>query len=255
MTLIFGHAGTATAPSNTLESFQSVIDQQADGLVKDHTYAELARLNASTSVEGYPPTRIPLLADVLDMFSQTGLEVNIEIKSGVVIYPGIEQEILDIVNRAGMSRHVCYSSFNHYSLLAIRQIEPHALIAPLYSTGLVNPWDYVASLPAQAVHPFFLNLTAAAQMVPGLDPIEEFHRRHIIVRAWTVDDPVTLHWLFAHDVDAVITNQPALARRVLDDVNSKQDRNGNATDANQTPPSSQSHHHDTSEHDKQGARA
>ena len=268
MTTILGHAGAATAPPNTLESFQSAIDQQADGteldvqmtgdgqvvcihdehlerltdgtgLVKDHTYAELSKLNASVSVDGYPRTRIPLLAEVLDLFSKAGLEVNIEIKSGMIIYPGIERAVLDVVSRTVMSEHVCYSSFNHYSLLEVRRLDPHARIAPLYSTGLVNPWDYVASLHAQAVHPFFLNLTAAEQMVPGLDPIEEFHRHDIIVRAWTVDDPATLRWLFEHGVDAVITNEPARARRVLEAINGPgsptDDKLGTATASSSSP--------------------
>ena len=245
MTIILGHAGAAVAPPNTIESFQAVIDQQADGteldvqltkddevvcihdehlerltngsgLVRDHTYAQLAKLNASASVEGYPPTRIPLLSEVLDLFSQGPYEVNVELKSGMVIYPGIERAVLDVVAQSPMRERVYYSSFNHYSLLNIRKLDPSAPIAPLYSTGLVNPWDYVMSIGAQGVHPFYLNLTAASQMVPGLDPVARFHERGIAVRAWTVDDPATLSWLFDHQVDAVITNVPALAREVLE---------------------------------------
>ena len=245
MTIILGHAGTKAAPPNTLESFQTVIDQHADGteldvqltsdgevvcihdetldrltdgfgLVKDHTYAELAKLNASASMEGYARTRIPLLSEVLSLFSQGHYEVNVELKSGMVLYPGIEQAVLDVVARSSMRERVYYSSFNHYSLLKIHQLDPEAFIAPLYSTGLVNPWDYVASIGAQAVHPFYLNLTAASQMVPGLDAIAGFHEHGITVRAWTVDDPATLLWLFEHQVDAVITNVPAIARKVLE---------------------------------------
>ena len=246
MTTILGHAGTAAAPPNTLESFQSVISQHADGteldvqmtkdgrivcihdehlerltdgsgLVGDHTYEELCGLNASISVPGYPRTHIPLLSEALDLFASAGTyEINIEIKSTMVIYPGIEQAILDVVAESPMRDRVFYSSFNHYSLLKIRELDPRSRIAPLYSTGLAYPWKYVASLGAEGVHPFFLNLTSADQMVPGLDPIAEFHRHGIVVRAWTVDDPRTLLWLFDHNVDAVITNVPGQARQILE---------------------------------------
>ena len=246
MTKILGHAGAASvAPPNTLEAFREAIAQGADGTeldvqltadsqvvcihderlerltdgtgwVKDHTYEQLSQLDASRSQPGFAPTRIPLLADVLELMGRAGLEVNVELKTGVVLYPGLEQKVLDVVAASGIADRVYYSSFNHYSLLEIRRLSPTAPIAPLYSAGLVEPWAYVERLGATGVHPLYLNLTQAEHLGTGLDPIAEFHSRGIAVRPWTVDDPEALDWLFRHGVDAVITNSPAAARRVLE---------------------------------------
>ena len=153
---------------------------------------------------------------MLELFRPAGLEVNVELKTGVVLYPGLERKVLDVVAQSGIADRVYYSSFNHYSLLTIRELSPAAPIAPLYSAGLVEPWTYVERLGAQGVHPLYLNLTQAEHLGTGLDPIAEFHARGIAVRAWTVDDPEALAWLFEHGVDAVITNSPATARAVLE---------------------------------------
>ncbi len=41
-------------------------------------------------------------------------------------------------------------------------------------------------------------------------------QRGYLVNVWTVDDPHTLHALAAMGVDAVITNDPARTRQILE---------------------------------------
>lgn len=240
MTMILGHAGAAhMMPSNTMEAFEQAIREEADGteldvqmssdgqlvcihdayldnstdgqgLVRDHTYAYLSRLNFSRQMPGYiQPTRIPLLADVLDLYqAHSDLVVNIEIKSAEVIYPSIERKIVDLVREHHMSDRVWYSSFNHFSLLELRAYDPQAIIAPLYNEGLVAPWIYAKTLNTDIVHPFYRNLTEGPGVWDGLQ------EHHIRAAAWTVDDDTDLQWMFDHHVNMVITDNPEHARQL-----------------------------------------
>lgn len=50
----------------------------------------------------------------------TGLTINVELKTGVVFYPEIEERVLDLTARMGLEERVWYSSFNHYTVQRIK---------------------------------------------------------------------------------------------------------------------------------------
>ena len=126
---IYAHRGaSAYAPENTLPAFQAAMEQGADGieldvhlsrdgelvvihdeeldrttngtgLVKDHTLAELKKLCADNGMSGYGDVRIPTLQEVLELVKPSGMLVNIELKTGILWYEGIEKKknILDYI--------------------------------------------------------------------------------------------------------------------------------------------------------------
>ncbi|WP_133119381.1 glycerophosphodiester phosphodiesterase family protein [Bifidobacterium scaligerum] len=241
-TTILGHAGAAhAAPSNTMEAFRLAIAEGADGteldvqmtgdgqlvcihdaqldamtdghgFLRDKTYDYVSRLNFSIQMPGYmKPTRVPLLSEVLELFrNQPGFVVNIEIKSAEVIYPDIERRIVDLVHKYDMADRVWYSNFNHFSLLTLREYDPDAVIAPLYNEGLVEPWKYAETMHTDVIHPFYRNLTEG----PGI--LEGLKKHSIRPVAWTVDDEDDIRWMIEHDVPAIITDRPAVARSIRD---------------------------------------
>lgn len=93
------------------------IDRTTNGksMVERFTMAELQALDAggwfSPEFRG---VKIPTMDDVLDEFQGSNLHFNIEIKSDVVIYPGIEQAVLKLVVERRLENRVAVSSFNHY---------------------------------------------------------------------------------------------------------------------------------------------
>ena len=132
MTYVWAHRGASGyAPENTLEAFALADKMKADGIeldvhlskddeiivthdenvqrvtcgvdamVKDLTLAELKKLDVYNGIEGYRNVRIPTLPEVLDFLKTNNLYLNIELKTGIVLYDGIEQKTIDAVRAAG----------------------------------------------------------------------------------------------------------------------------------------------------------
>ena len=132
-TKIFAHRGASGyAPENTLEAFALAITQGADGIeldvqltkdgipvvihdetidrvtekkgwVKDYTLKKLKELTVlKNKFPEYSAAKIPTLEEVLDAVKASGIQVNIELKTGIYWYPEIEQKVADLVKKAGM---------------------------------------------------------------------------------------------------------------------------------------------------------
>ncbi len=233
-TMIWGHRGaSAYAPENTMEAYRLAQEMGADGIeidihrtkdghlvvahdetvdrcsdgkgrIVDKTLAELLELDFSNGFDRYSNVRIPTLEQVLEFIKSTGLFLNIEIKSGIVIYENIEAQTLHLVTRMGLNEKVIYSSFNHYSLMLIKRMDPSANIGLLYSEAMVDPWIYAQHLKADAIHPYYATL-----MVPGT--VDGCKERGIKIHPWTVDNPDHMAWMFKEEVEAIITNRPDIA--------------------------------------------
>ena len=242
MVKIWAHRGaSAQAPENTLLSFAKAIDMKADGfeldvqltsdgipvvchdfeidrvsngkgLIKDHTLSELRRMNFNRHFPEQGFATIPTLAEVFDLIRPTDLEINVEIKSGQVIYPGIEEKILSLEKTFSLEGRIWYSSFNHLSVMKIRQLEPASRCGVLFDCVLVDPWTYAARLGVQAIHPYHSILA-----YPGL--VKACKESGIAIHAWTVDKPEDLRRAFGLGIEAVITNRPDLAREILEREN------------------------------------
>lgn len=219
MTQIWAHRGaSADAPENTIEAFSLAADQGADGIeldvqlsadgelvvihdetvdrttagsgaVADHSRSDLADLG------------VPTLGEVFDAVAPTGMAVNVELKNGIKFYPGIERAVLRCIDDHRMRARVLVSSFNHYSLKTVQQLDAGIPLGLLFAEGLYLPWEYAAEFGAAAIHPALPFL-----QVPGV--VEYAHAAGIAVNVWTVDEPDHLAACVAAGVDAIITNRP-----------------------------------------------
>lgn len=237
-TKIWAHRGaSAAAPENTMEAFRLAHEMGADGIeldvhltadgevvvahdetisrcsngqgrLLDLTLAELRAFDFSYGKPGYREVRIPTLAEVLAFAKDTGMTVNVELKTFPIAYEGIEALALQRVREAGMENRVVWSSFNHYSLMRLRELAPDAAIGLLYMEPLYRPGRYAADFGAQAVHPF-----APTLLNPGV--VEDCRANGIGIHVWTVDAEDDLETCARMELDAVITNVPDVARRVI----------------------------------------
>lgn len=228
---IYAHRGaSAEAPENTLGAFQLAIEQGVDGIELDiqmsadgqivvihdekldrttngtglvvaHTYEQLKELNAAAHFEAWNRQEpIPLLSQVLELIAPTQLELNIELKNGVIPYTGMEEAVIRMVREFGMEKRVIFSSFNHYSVVNMAQKAPEIETAILYVAGIYEPWNYALPLGVKSLHPFFYG--AAPEIVKGAQ------HAGMKVRPYTVDELDDLKRMIAIGVDAVITNYP-----------------------------------------------
>ena len=230
MSTIYAHRGASGhAPENTLEAFQLAIQMGADGieldvhlssdgelvvihdetvdrttngtgLVSGKTLAQLKQLDASKGMEGFSGVRIPTLAEVYDLIRDTGLLVNVEIKTDNIQYADIEKKCLALEREKGMEGRVIYSSFNHYTLANVVALDPEAKTGLLYMSGLYQPWEYAKLAGASYIHPFLRNL-----LLPGL--VDGCRENGIGINLWTVNDENTMRACLKQGV-GIITDYP-----------------------------------------------
>lgn len=231
-TKIFAHRGaSAYRPENTLEALSLAVGHNADGieldvhlskdghvvvahderlervsngcgLINDHTLEELKRLNFNKLFPDQPECRIPTLGEVYSLVKDTPLEVNVELKTTELMYPKLPKKLLELEREFSMEDRVLYSSFNHYSLLAVKNINPKARIGLLYAMGLVDPWIYARHVSAHAIHPHYSIMAALPETVVNC------HEKGIAVNVWTVDEPQVAALMMKSEVDTIITNKP-----------------------------------------------
>lgn len=233
MTLIWAHArSTAVTAVNTLESYTQAVVEGADGLeldvhltrdghlvcchdgrlplpdggtltVGDATLSELAQVVVGDDSTG--PTRIPLLRDVYELLAPTSLQLNVEVKNLVHRYPGIVEHVRRSVRDSGMRDRITVSSFHHSLLTELQERDPAVQTAALYADGIIEPWNYFASIGITQVHPHF-----SALFDHGV--LDGLLRENFVVRAWTVDDPQLWERYVTAGISGIITNDPVGAQ-------------------------------------------
>ena len=238
MSIILGHRGASGyAPENTLEAFRLAMEQGADGfeldvhlssdgeliimhdetvdrttngsgLIQSFTLKELKELDASNGMPQHKGAKIPTLGELYDLIQDTRHVVNVEIKTDQIVYPGIAEKVLKLEQEKGMEGRILYSSFNHYTLMELRQIKPDVQYGILYSDGLYEPWKYAKSIGAQYIHPHWRTL-----LYPGM--IEGSLAAGIGINPWTVNDEEIMALCIRHGI-GVITNYPDKALAIRD---------------------------------------
>jgi len=233
MSLIFGHRGASGhAPENTLEAFRLAMEMGADGfeldvhmsrdgelvvihdesvdrttdgtgLVKDLTLAQLKSLDASNGMGNYRDARIPTLGEVFDLIRNTHHIVNVEVKTDECFYPQIEEKCLALAKEKGVEDRVIYSSFNHYTLIRLRQLKPDAKLGMLFGDIMIKPWEYAQNMDVDYLHPMKMNI-----YVPGF--ADDARRAGYGINMWTINDAQTIQHCLDQNV-GIITNYPDVA--------------------------------------------
>jgi len=233
---IWCHCGAYdSAPENTLTSFQLAADMGAygveldiqltrdgevvvihdetvdrtssgSGYVKDFTLSEIKKLNLNKyDISSLSHIEIPTLAEVLELLKPTQLKINIEFKTGVFEYEGIEAKALNIAMQNNMTDRIVWSSFNHYSVQELKQLEREAEIALLCAGEVFVTGEQCEKMGAAALHPN-INQIHYSKLV------KECHSRGIKVRAWTINNLHELQLAKSLNIDGIFTNSIGLVR-------------------------------------------
>ncbi|MBC8078723.1 MAG: glycerophosphodiester phosphodiesterase [Gorillibacterium sp.] len=238
--LIYAHRGASgDAPENTMAAFRLAVQQGAEGieldiqmsqdgelvvihdesldrttngsgLVAHHRVAELKRLDASNRFPEYRGESIPLLQEVLEYLAPTSLELNIELKNGIILYEGMEEKVIRLVKEYAMENRIVFSSFNHYTLVKLARLAPDIERGILYGEGLYEPWKYATSIKAAALHAHYF--AVHPEIVAGA------HAAGVKIRPWTVNEDADIRRMIAMGVDAVITNYPARMKAIREQM-------------------------------------
>ncbi len=230
---VIAHRGAAgAAPENTMAAFELAIaegadwieldvQENADGTVivaHDQDYMRMSRdprkvwqvtdedlrtidIGSWFSPE-FASQRTPTLRQALEL-ARGRVGVFIELK-----YYGhdeqLESRVAEIVEAVGMERHVVIMSLKLDGLLKMRSLRPD------WTLGLLNTAS-VGDLTRLDVD--FLALNGKASTPPT---IRRARRANKKVYSWTINDPVQVSVMLSRGVAGVITDDPGMARQVLE---------------------------------------
>jgi glycerophosphoryl diester phosphodiesterase len=233
----FAHrGGTSSAPENTLPAFQHAVDLgyryletdvqlTADGvLVAFHdddlqrTTGRVGRINQlswsevrSALVGGREP--IPLLEDLLGSFPDA--RINIDCKSDEAV-----DALVSTLRRTASLDRVCIGSFSTRRLQRLRtllgddvctSLGPFEVVRWLAS-GLVGARRAMPGLPCAQVPVGMSGIRVVTER-----SVAAAHAAGMHVHVWTINDEAEMNRLLDLGVDGIMTDDPALLRRVLEE--------------------------------------
>ncbi|MDV7757726.1 glycerophosphodiester phosphodiesterase [Liquorilactobacillus mali] len=211
-TLIFGHRGfPAKYAENSLEGFRYAIEHHIDGLEFDvhltkdnipvvlHDETVDRTTNEKGEIRSFSLSElqelklengesIPTLKEVLELVGTSPVQLNIELKTDKMNYPGIEKIVLDMVKSYDLDEPVVYSSFNLDTLKRCKKIDDSQLYC----------WLTMHKVPEAALFVKKLGLS-------GLH-LHHYQKDNILQRIWTVNDSFKIKKLFNQQVAGIITD-------------------------------------------------
>ena len=214
---IYAHRGASgAAPENTLEAFDLAARMGAQGveldvhLTRDGELVVTHDETVERVSDGQGWVKDLTLKELKALhFNRTKLGINIELKNSCVNYPDLEKRVIELAAREFNLERVIFSSFNHYSMLKVKQMDPGLICGLLYDATLVRPWAYANALGMDALHPMYTEL-----LIPGGE-CAAAHQAGVRVHTWTVNEEEDIRNVLLEGADIVITNYPDRALACL----------------------------------------
>ncbi|MBH0109498.1 hypothetical protein I6E81_04910 [Salinibacterium sp. NG22] len=247
MTLVFARRGAAdVAPENSLAAIEQSLRRGADGveidvrlsrdaelvalrgasvlydgqpkaLVEELTLAELKTVDIGVGREGFAGTRIPTLAEVVELLAGSDAHLILDVKEDPQHSEGASPAavaVAELVHKRRMHERVTITSTNHVSMAALAVAHPSLKIGLRHLVVMEEAASYAAAVGAIALHPIAVG--AATGDVHGAQALGMMVcASTLVAEFWPVTEEEQLDQLFALGVDAVVTDsyQSALNRR------------------------------------------
>ena len=237
--IVIAHRGDKThAPENTLAAFKLAAEKGADaiefdvkltadgqvivlhdqtvdrttngtGKMSELPFAALRNLDAGAWFsEAFPGERIPTLDEVFETVGKR-LYMNVELTNYATPGDDLVPKVVELVKKHGLQNRVLFSSFFARNLMKARSLLPEVPRGLLCMPGLVGFWGRTFTWRGDyfALHPHL------ADADPGL--VNRVHAAGKRVHVWTVNAEEDLKRMIGLGVDAIFTDDPALALRLL----------------------------------------
>lgn len=200
------------------------------GFVKDYTLSELKKFRTKSvgharelkanikenynneeikHFEQFNGEEIPTLEELLELVSKSELKMlNLELKNSIIEYEGLEEKVLDMLEKYDLKSRVIISTFNHLSLVKVRKIDSEILLGALTETTLANVVKYLDDIKVQCYHPCFTSIL-------NKDYMREIKESGIKVNPYTVNNEEDMNDVIDVGVDSIITNEVELLSSIL----------------------------------------
>lgn len=230
---IIGHRGAAgSRPENTMAAVEQALAEGADWVeidvqetadgeiavfhdsdfmklagrdlkIWDATAADLAEIDiGSWFGPDYADARAPLLRDVLAVVKgRAGLLIELKYYGHDV---DLENRVIALVEAAGMADQVAVMSLKYPAVQKMRALRPGWRSGVLAATAVGD----LAGLDAD-----FIAVNTALASRARIAAVQAAGKDFYV---WTVNDPLAMSRMISKGVDGLITDEPALARKVLE---------------------------------------
>ena len=146
------------------------VDRTTEGMgyVRDYTLSQIKKLHIYA--DDKPSQEVPTITEVLDLLTsqmKAGLKLNIELKNSVYPYPGMEEKIVELIQKKGLQEFVVYSSFYAASLEKLKRLDPAVELGILDSRVSDCLYKLRGGCGAAALHPFWRGMDLKAQELEG----------------------------------------------------------------------------------------
>lgn len=180
------------------------LDRTTDGIgfVKDFNFSNLRKLNAGDG------EKIPSLEEFLEFSKASGLYINLELKNSIINYNNLEEIVLKNIDKFSLKENTIISSFNHLSMIKIKEIDSSIKTGLLYDCWLHNPVDYCLSCNADALHPHYSSILDKTYL-------NNIIKNNIAVTPYTVNKEEDMIALLNSGINSIITNHPDKLNNLL----------------------------------------
>ncbi|MGL5575820.1 MAG: glycerophosphodiester phosphodiesterase [Sarcina sp.] len=175
----------------------------ASGLVTDLTYNEIRKLNAGLN------EKIPSLEEYLEFAKANKIYTNLELKNSILKYKNLESITLDLIYKLGLEKDVILSSFNHESMIKVKELDKNIKTGLLYDCLLFNPQKYCKACNADAMHPDFHSLLLSKRSLKNM------LENGIEVNSYTINKERHMIKFIEEGITSIITNHPDKLHNLL----------------------------------------
>ncbi len=246
--LIIGHRGaSALAPENTIAAFANALRDGADGVefdvrlssdgvpivIHDATLGRTATINtavsALTSAElcevevgswfnrkfpglarpEYDRERLPSVAQVFDLFSDTSGILYLEMKCNGLGCEALARQVVELIKTSSLVERTIVECFHLPAIAEIKQLDPMIRTAALFQPSIKRPLSLLKRMAMvdmardYGADEIALHYTLATKRV-----VEKAARLNLPCVVWTVDDPRWVRRGTSLGLKALITNNP-----------------------------------------------
>lgn len=237
-TKVIAHRGaSAYAPENTLIAFKKAIEMKADGIefdlhltkdnelvvchdekidrttngmgyIKDLTLKEIKQFDAGSWFrDEFKDEKIPTFEEVLDLIEDKNLLIKIELKNDKIQYEGIEKKTLDVLDKYKVENEIIISSFNHSSLLKVKEHNPDIKTGILFNKPLGDNYEYAKRFKVYSFHPKYRVVTKKL--------INDCNKYNIPIIPYTINDSKLIKKYADNNLYGLITDYPDKALEII----------------------------------------
>ncbi|WP_315068136.1 glycerophosphodiester phosphodiesterase [uncultured Clostridium sp.] len=180
------------------------------GYVKDYTLAELKKFKTKSGKE------MPTLKEFFELVADSNLKIlNLELKNSIFPYEGLEEKVLEMIYEYDIQERIIISSFNHLSLVKMRELDREIKLGALTSSTLANVPRYLKDIAVECYHPCFPSIL-------NEEYVKEMQEAGIEINPYTVNEEEHMKMVIKLNTDSIITNEVERLYNLLDCYENKQ---------------------------------